>query len=65
MSKKQISGLSVLEKMVGIVIMIIGAILTYQTYENMKAAGLSAGLFIAFGVAIFVVGAVLTIAKTR
>jgi len=57
--------LSVLEKMVGIVMMIIGVILTYQTYENVKAAGIAAWFFIFLGVATFLVGAVLTIAKTR
>lgn len=57
--------MSVLEKMVGIVMMIIGVILTYQTYENVKAAGIAAWFFIFLGVATFLVGAVLTIAKTR
>jgi len=65
MSEKQISGLSVLEKIVGVIIMIVGAILTYQTYENMNAAGLSAWFFIFLGVAVLLIGAILTAAKTR
>ncbi|HIE15145.1 TPA: hypothetical protein EYP70_07725 [Candidatus Bathyarchaeota archaeon] len=65
MSEKGASGLSLLEKIVGILIMLIGSILTYQTYINQEAAGLAAWFFMVLGVSIFISGLILLIAKTK
>ncbi|RJS85505.1 hypothetical protein CW702_01070 [Candidatus Bathyarchaeota archaeon] len=65
MSEKSVSGMSILEKAVGLVITIIGSILAYQTYVNQKAAGLSATLFVLLGIAIMFSGVILIVAKTK
>lgn len=65
MSEEPISGLTVIEKIIGIIILITGIILSYYTYTNMKAAQLAANLFITVGFALIILGAFLIIVKTK
>ncbi len=65
MSKEALSGLAVAEKIFGIIIIIIGTIITHNTYNNMSAAGLGANFFIAIGIALIILGLILTTARTK
>ncbi|MFQ6095237.1 MAG: hypothetical protein ACE5NN_03750 [Candidatus Bathyarchaeia archaeon] len=63
-STKQLSWLVVLEKMIGFVIMIVGVIVFYNTYSNIKAAGLASYFFIGIGIALMILGLILLITRT-
>lgn len=65
MSRKPLSWLVVIEKIVGFIIMIAGAIVFYNTYSNIKAAGLGSYYFIAMGIALIITGLVFIIARIR
>jgi len=60
-----LSWLVVIEKIIGFVILIVGIILFYNTYSNIKAAGLGAYFFIATGIALTILGLIFLIARTR
>ncbi len=53
-----------IEKIIGLVMIAIGAALTYYTYTSLSAAGASAVFFIGSGLILIVVGIFLVIAKT-
>ena len=63
MSRKPLSWLVVIEKIVGFIIVIAGTIVFYNTYSNIKAAGLGFYYFIALGIALIVTGLVFIVAR--
>jgi len=65
LSRKPLSWLVVVEKMVGFIILIAGAIVFYNTYSNIRAAGLGAYYFIALGIALIITGLVFIVARMR
>lgn len=65
MSKEKLSGLVVAEKIFGVIIIIIGILMTYNTYNEMKAAGLGAAVFLVTGFGLIVLGLILATAKAR
>jgi hypothetical protein len=65
LSEKPLSWLVVLEKIVGFIIMIAGIIIFYNTYSNIKAAGLGVYYFMAMGIALIILGLVFFIARIR
>ncbi len=52
------------EKIVGLVLALVGAALTYYTFVNREAAGMSANFFIGAGIILAIVGVFLVIART-
>ena len=52
------------EKVLGIVLLAIGIILTYETYANPTAAGMAGPVFIVIGVIIVAFGIAMILAKT-
>ena len=64
MSKRNLFGLSFAEKIFGIIIAAIGIILTYYTYTNPDAAGISTQYFLAAGIILIVLGVILVIVKS-
>jgi len=65
LSKETSFGLKAAEKIFGVIIMIIGIITTYNTYNNMNAAELSANIFIAVGIVLIIIGLILITIKTK
>jgi len=65
LSRKPLSWLVVVEKIVGFIILIAGTIVFYNTYANTKAAGLGYYYFIALGVALIITGLVFMVARIR
>jgi hypothetical protein len=67
MSEEVPTGLLVAEKLVGIILIIIGAVVTYLTSTGPPAgdAGTYSSLFIVFGVILLIIGVFLLIANTR
>lgn len=65
MSERTPSKLVFVEKILGIIILIIGVLLSYNTFTNFQAAGLGANLFLAIGIALTTVGLILVIARTK
>ena len=65
MSEKYDFILVYIEKILGIIIALIGAALVYNTYTNQSIAGWGAGYFIAIGVLLFFSGLLLVITKTK
>jgi len=65
MSEKYDFILVYIEKILGIIIALIGAALTYNTYNNPQAAGWAYGYFIAIGIFLVFSGLLMTIAKTK
>lgn len=63
MSEEKPVGLTFAEKLFGIIIFIIGFILTYYTYINQGTAGIGAWFFIAGGVSLMILGLIMLIAK--
>lgn len=64
MSRKLPSFLIFFEKIFGIVIFIIGVILTYFTYANIRSVEAASIFLIAIGNALIVIGLILLISKT-
>ncbi len=64
MSGRMAIGLAFFEKLLGIIIAVIGAALAYYTYTSLSAAGEAAFLFIGFGIVLAVLGVVLIVART-
>ncbi|MCW4021026.1 MAG: hypothetical protein NWF14_07370 [Candidatus Bathyarchaeota archaeon] len=65
MSKRTAFGFASVVKIIGIVIALIGALLSYYTYMNLDASGMAAGYYFAAGVILAVTGVLLLITKTR
>jgi len=53
------------ERILGIIIALIGAALTYNTYNSQQAAGWAYGYFVAIGIFLIIVGLTMLIVKTR
>jgi len=53
------------ERIIGIIIALIGVALTYNTYSNPSAAGWAYGYFAAIGVFLTLLGLTMTFVKTR
>jgi len=53
------------EKIIGIILALIGVALTYNTYSNQSAAGWAAGYFIPIGVFLIFLGLAMLLVKTR
>jgi len=53
------------EKIIGIILALIGIALTYNTYNNQSAAGWAAGYFTAIGVFLILLGLLMMIVKTK
>ena len=49
LSKKNIFGLVAIEKILGIILIIIGILITYNTYVNNKILAIGANLFYSIG----------------
>jgi len=65
MSKEAPVGLTIMEKLIGLIMIAIGAITFYVTYTNLAGAGTNPILFLAGGLALVVLGGLLLIAKTE
>jgi len=65
LSKEAPIGLTFMEKLIGLVMIAIGAITFYVTYTNLGSAGASPILFLAAGLTLVVLGFLLLIAKTE
>ena len=65
MSKEQSAfGLNLAEKILGLLLVIIGVALTYYTYSNQSAAGMATSYFIAAGIILTILGITMLVAKT-
>jgi len=53
------------ERFIGLLFMLIGIILAYNTYSNCAAAGWGAEYFMAIGVALTIVGILMLIVKLK
>jgi hypothetical protein len=58
-------GVAFAEKILGIVLLAIGIILTYETYNNPTVAGVPGPAFIIIGVILVAFGIVMILAKTE
>jgi len=58
------SGLAIVEKLIGLLIILIGALIAYATYQNISNEGPNPGIFITVGVALIGVGFLLLIVRT-
>jgi hypothetical protein len=67
MSKKESApvGLTIMEKLIGLIMIAVGAITFYITYTNLGSVGGNSVLFLAAGLVIVVLGVVLFIARTE
>jgi len=65
MSRETPSGLSVVEKFLGLLIILIGVITVYATYINIGSTGPYPGIFIAAGVALIGLGIFIFVAKVQ
>jgi hypothetical protein len=65
MSKSMMFGISFIEKILGLILLIIGIILTYYTFTNKIVAGLAVPYFISAGILIMITGIILLIVKAE
>ncbi len=65
MSEEAPVGLTIMEKLIGLILIAIGAITFYVSYVNIESVGADSTPFIAAGLALVVLGAFLFIAKTK
>jgi len=65
MSKEAPVGLTIMEKLIGLLMIAIGALTFYVTYTNLTGVGANPILFLAAGLALVVLGALLLIAKAE
>ena len=65
MSREAPVGLTIMEKLSGLLIIVIGVILFYVTYTNMSRIGSNPAVFLALGLVLIVVGVFLVIAKAE
>ena len=64
MSKKTAFSPAFAEKILGVILALIGVALIYYTYMNPAAAGMATSYFIAAGICLTILGIVMLIAKT-
>ena len=65
MSKETPISLTFVERIFGIIMALIGLILTYNTYVNLDAAGLAANFSIVAGISLIIFGLILLLAQTE
>lgn len=65
MSKEAPVGLTIMEKLIGLLIIAIGALTFYVTYTNLGSTGGNPILFLAAGLVLVVLGVFLLIARTE
>ncbi len=65
MSRKAPIGLTILEKIIGLLLIAIGALTTYSTFNDLANIGTSLGMFLASGIGLIVIGLFLVIAKAE
>lgn len=65
MSKEAPIGLTIMEKLLGLLIILVGFITFYVTYTNMASIGSDPTLFLALGIALIVLGVFVLIAKAE
>jgi len=65
LSKEAPIGLTIMEKLIGLLIIIIGFITFYVTYINIASIGSNPVFFMVLGLALIVVGVFLVIAKAE
>jgi hypothetical protein len=58
-------GVMLAEKILGVALLAVGIILTYETYSNPTVAGLPEPIFLIIGVIIVAFGIVMILAKTE
>ena len=58
-------GLTVAEKILGLVLFIIGVLAIYYTYQALEAIGAIWPIFVAFGALLLLIGLALIIAKAE
>ena len=62
--KTPASGLVIVEKLIGLLIILIGALIAYATYQNIGNEGPNPGIFITVGFAFIGLGFLLLIVQT-
>ena len=65
MSREAPIGLTIMEKLLGLLIIIVGFITFYVTYTNIASIGSEPTLFLGLGIALIVIGIFLVIAKAE
>ncbi|MEM2111117.1 MAG: hypothetical protein QXX08_04480 [Candidatus Bathyarchaeia archaeon] len=65
MSRETPLSLVFAERIFGIILIIIGLILTYNTFTSLDVAGLCAGFSIISGISLIIIGFILLTAQTR
>ena len=58
------SGLAIVEKLIGLLMILIGALVAYATYQNMSNAGPNPSIFITVGITLSGLGFLLLIVRT-
>ena len=58
------SGLAIAEKLIGLLLIVIGALITYNTYQNISSIGPNPGMFVTLGLLLVGVGLFLLIITT-
>jgi len=64
-SKEAPIGLTIMEKLIGLLMIAIGAITFYVTYTNLGSIGANPTLFLAAGLVLIVLGVLLVLAKAK
>ena len=64
MSERLSFGITFLEKLLGIIMAAIGALLTYYTYTGPDIPAIASFFFLAAGIILVIIGIILVIAKT-
>ena len=65
MSRETPIGLTILEKLFGLLMMAIGGLTVYSTYTNLGSTGALPALYLAGGAAIVIIGFLLLLAKSE
>jgi len=65
MSSEAPIGLTIMEKLIGLIIILVGALTFYITYVNMAGVGPSPIFYLAAGLILVVLGVFILIAKTE
>jgi len=65
MSEKYEFILTYAEKIIGLLLALIGIALTYNTYTNQTAAGWGSSYFITIGIFLILLGSLMLIVKTK
>jgi hypothetical protein len=65
MSRKAPLGLTILEKVIGLLMIAIGALASYATFNDLTNVGINLGLFLASGLGLIVIGFFLVLVKAE